>query len=174
VELLTFHAAKGREWHTVVVTGVETGLVPHRSASTVDAKAEEARLLHVAFTRASDELVVTRAERRRGYARQESPFITGLPNERPVPVHVPDSIHRPPDPATVRATALRAWRMSAARAASLLPDQICSDDDLLAIATTPPSSAEELTSLTGFGPIAAARLFPPIRHALDAAADTAP
>ena len=49
VELLTFHAAKGREWHTVVVTGVETGLVPHRSATTVDAKAEEARLLHVAM-----------------------------------------------------------------------------------------------------------------------------
>ena len=29
VELLTFHAAKGREWRTVIVTGVETGLVPH-------------------------------------------------------------------------------------------------------------------------------------------------
>lgn len=169
IELLTFHAAKGREWHTVVVTGVETGLVPHRSASTVEAKAEEARLLHVAFTRASDELVITRAERRRGYARQESPFIVGVPNDRPTAVHAPDSIHRLPDPATIRATALRAWRNSAARAASLLPDQICSDDDLLAIATTPPSSAEELTSLTGFGPIAAARLFPPIRDALDTA-----
>ena len=48
VELLTFHGAKGREWHTVVVTGVETGLVPHRSATTVEANAEEARLLHVA------------------------------------------------------------------------------------------------------------------------------
>ena len=51
VELLTFHGAKGREWHTVVVTGVETGLVPHRSASTVAARAEEARLLHVARRR---------------------------------------------------------------------------------------------------------------------------
>ncbi len=36
VVLLTFHAAKGREWHTVVVTGVESSLVPHKSASTVD------------------------------------------------------------------------------------------------------------------------------------------
>jgi DNA helicase-2/ATP-dependent DNA helicase PcrA len=172
VELLTFHAAKGREWHTVVVTGVETGLVPHRSASTVDAKAEEARLLHVAFTRASDELVVTRAERRRGYSRQESPFIVGLPIDRAEPVRAPEELHRPPDPAAQRAAALRAWRVSAARAASLLPDQICSDDDLTAIATSPPSSAEELTSLTTIGPIAAARLFPPIRKALDTA-DTA-
>ena len=82
VELLTFHAAKGREWHTVVVTGVETGLVPHRSATTVDAKAEEARLLHVAMTRASDRLMlITYAERRRGYARKPSPLIAGLPTD---------------------------------------------------------------------------------------------
>ncbi len=51
VDLLTFHAAKGREWHTVAVTGVESSLVPHKSASTAAAKAEEARLLYVAFTR---------------------------------------------------------------------------------------------------------------------------
>ncbi len=30
VELQTFHAAKGREWHTVHVVGCETSLVPHR------------------------------------------------------------------------------------------------------------------------------------------------
>ena len=49
VELLTFHGAKGREWPTVVVTGVETGLVPHRSATTIAGRIEEARLLHVAL-----------------------------------------------------------------------------------------------------------------------------
>ena len=59
VELLTFHAAKGREWPRVVVTGVETGLVPHRSATTAAERAEEARLLHVACTRAADRLVIT-------------------------------------------------------------------------------------------------------------------
>ena len=48
VELLTFHGSKGREWHTVFVTGVETGLVPIRSATTGAQRAEEARLLYVA------------------------------------------------------------------------------------------------------------------------------
>ncbi len=78
VDLLTFHAAKGREWHTVAVTGVESSLVPHKSASTATAKAEEARLLYVAFTRATDRLVVTRATRRGGYARTVSPFISDI------------------------------------------------------------------------------------------------
>ena len=36
VSLLTFHAAKGREWWGVVVAGAEDGLVPHSSASTPD------------------------------------------------------------------------------------------------------------------------------------------
>ena len=45
VELLTFHGSKGREWHTVFVTGVETGLVPIRSATTAAQRGEEARLL---------------------------------------------------------------------------------------------------------------------------------
>ena len=172
VELLTFHAAKGREWHTVVVTGVETGLVPHRSASSVDGKAEEARLLHVAITRASDQVVITRAERRRGYARQASPFILGLSSEPVALIAAPDEIHRPPDPTRLRTASLIAWRSTTARATAMLPAQICSDDDLTAIATTPPSSPEELAALTGFGPITAAKLFQPIKAALDAA--TAP
>ena len=162
VELLTFHAAKGREWHTVIVTGVETGLVPHRSATTVDGRAEEARLLHVAFTRASDRLVVTRAERRRGYARQESPFVDGLAEltraapPTPAPAAIAalgraDAI----SPATRRLRRLEAWREGAARAIAMLPAQICSDADLSAIAAAPPSSVSDLVAVTGFGPATA-------------------
>ena len=70
-------------------------------------------------------LVVTRAERRRGYARQESPFITGLPNERPSPSRVPDSIApaaRPDDGRARRHSG--AWRVSTAtgRVAAPRPD----------------------------------------------------
>ena len=169
VELLTFHAAKGREWHTVVVTGVETGLVPHRSATTLDAKAEEARLLHVAMTRARDHLVVTYAERRRGYARKPSPFIAGLPTEAPPVVAPPRRGDHRPDLVALRTDSLQSWRRTAARAAALLPAQICSDDDLSAIAAAPPSSADELSTLASFGPVTAAQVFEPIRAALEAA-----
>ena len=62
--MLTFHGAKGREWHTVLLVGCETSLVPHRSATTNAARAEEARLLYVAVTRATDELIVNWARRR--------------------------------------------------------------------------------------------------------------
>ncbi|RLE16698.1 MAG: hypothetical protein DRJ50_14780, partial [Actinobacteria bacterium] len=78
VDLLTFHASKGREWHTVVVSGVESSLVPHKSATTVADKAEEGRLLYVATTRATDRLLITHAARRGGYARTESPFVAEL------------------------------------------------------------------------------------------------
>ncbi len=169
VELLTFHAAKGREWHTVVVAGVETGLIPHRSATTLDAKAEEARLLHVAMTRAGDHLLVTFAERRRGYARKPSPYIVGLPIEAVPVVAPPALVDQRPDVVALRTDSLQSWRRTAARAAALLPAQICSDADLSAIAAAPPSSPDELSALASFGPVTAAQVFEPIRAALDAA-----
>lgn len=172
VELLTFHGAKGREWHTVFVTGVETGLVPHRSATTVDGRAEEARLLHVAFTRASDRLVVTRAQRRRGYVRQESPLIAGLAERcQAAPTVAPPpevrAVSAAGDVEAQRARRLAEWRRTTARATALLPDHICSDDDLAAIAAANPSSVGELVAVTTFGPATAAQHFAAIRAALD-------
>ena len=168
VEVLTFHAAKGREWHTVVVTGVETGLVPHRSATTAEARAEEARLLHVAVTRASDLLVLTWSARRGGYKRQASPLIAGdrhggradggAARRRCAPCRRP--IAAPLD-------RLGAWRERMARMAMILPTEVCSDADLEAIAAAAPTDPGELVAATTFGPLTAARLFPGIRAALD-------
>ena len=159
VDLLTFHAAKGREWHTVVVTGVETSLVPHKSASTTEARAEEARLLYVAFTRATDRLVVTNAARRGGYARSPSPLISDLdltvsPASPPPP--------RPRAQVDPLIGALRSWRDDAARRAGILPPQLCSDRDLKAIATSRPTSVDELAEATSFGAITAEKLAPEI------------
>jgi DNA helicase II / ATP-dependent DNA helicase PcrA len=167
IELLTFHGAKGREWHTVVVTGAETGLVPHRSATTVAARAEEARLLHVALTRASDRLIVTWAARRGGYRREPSPLLAGLTDDAPTPQRPPRDLfvfERDDDAPLQR---LLAWRQQAARAAAVLPGELCSDRDLAVIAGASPRSPEELAAVTGFGPLTAARLFRPIRCALD-------
>jgi DNA helicase-2/ATP-dependent DNA helicase PcrA len=52
VELLTFHRAKGLEFDTVFVTGIEKGLVPISHAKTPEAMDEEQRLLYVALSRA--------------------------------------------------------------------------------------------------------------------------
>ncbi|MGH9156411.1 MAG: ATP-dependent helicase [Acidimicrobiales bacterium] len=79
VDLTTFHRAKGLEWRVVVITGLEKGLVPIAHADTPAAEAEERRLLYVALTRATDELVCTWAERRtfgsRALSRSPSPYL---------------------------------------------------------------------------------------------------
>jgi DNA helicase-2/ATP-dependent DNA helicase PcrA len=76
---VTFHAAKGLEWHTVHVSGVEAGFVPIAHAGTPEALDEERRLLYVALTRARDQLICSWAERRtfgdRSVARQPSPWL---------------------------------------------------------------------------------------------------
>ena len=166
VELMSFHAAKGREWHTVFVTGVETSLVPHRSATTNDARAEEARLLYVAMTRAGDELIVSSAERRGGYARRPSPFVDGLDVSAPAAQPPPRELIRRRRKSTPIG-ALREWRRTAAMRANVLPVQLVSDRDLTAIATKRPSTAEELAEATTMGRITAARLAPEILAALD-------
>ncbi|HEX4980421.1 MAG TPA: ATP-dependent DNA helicase UvrD2 [Ilumatobacteraceae bacterium] len=170
VELLTFHGSKGREWHTVYVTGVETGLVPIRSASTQAERAEEARLLYVATTRATDELIVTWCGRRGGYQRKPSPLIaTFVPLEAhvappPADLVVVDSIRRSQRELHDE---LGAWRDQAARAAGILPDAICSSAMLKTIADQRPTSVDELAQLTGMGVLTASRLYPGIARVLD-------
>ncbi len=168
VELLTFHGAKGREWHTVHLAGCETSLVPHRSATTTAARAEEARLLYVAATRATDELVVHWARRRGGYQRKPSPLLDGFESGQPVTVPPPDSIAVPARSAREeRLARLRDWRAGAARSGGVLPELLCSDAALAAIADHPPATAEQLDAITGLGVLTSQRLIDGIRAALD-------
>lgn len=175
VELLTFHAAKGREWHTVVVTGAETGLVPHRSATTVLDRAEEARLLHVALTRATDQLVVTWARRRGGYRRHLTPLLDGFEPPAVEVVSPPTELLTSTSPAALehrrvvarRLEVLTAWRDRTARAAGVLPEHVLDTDALRRLAHAPPAGVDELVETTGIGPLTATRLLPGLRRALD-------
>ena len=60
VELLTFHRAKGLEFHTVFVIWLTDGMFPSsRSLLSTEAIEEERRLFYVASTRAQDQLFLT-------------------------------------------------------------------------------------------------------------------
>jgi DNA helicase-2/ATP-dependent DNA helicase PcrA len=82
VTLTTFHRAKGLEWSLVFVTGIERGLVPIASASSATERDEERRLLHVALSRARDELQCSWARTRtfggRRSNREPSPWLGDL------------------------------------------------------------------------------------------------
>lgn len=82
VELVTFHRAKGLEWRLVFVTGLERGLVPITWATSLDALAEERRLLHVALSRAEADLRCSWAHVRtfggRRSRREPSPWLGEL------------------------------------------------------------------------------------------------
>jgi DNA helicase-2/ATP-dependent DNA helicase PcrA len=84
VTLMTMHAAKGLEFDTVAVIGVEHGILPHsRSSEGEDAVEEERRLLFVGMTRAERALSVSSAAVRtvRGVrqASIESEFLREIP-----------------------------------------------------------------------------------------------
>ena len=170
VDLLTFHAAKGREWPTVVVTGVETGLVP---APLGHDERRPRRGGPAAARRrdpAADRLVLTWAARRGGYQRRPSPLIAGIDTGEVPLVAPPAELRTTPTRRDPALDALRAWRDRAALAAGILPDELCTDADLAAIAAARPATADELAAVTTLGALTAARLLPGIRAALDVAA----
>ncbi len=65
VTLMTLHTAKGLEYPTVFLVGLEDGVFPHvRSLAEPDQLEEERRLAYVGFTRAQDRLYLSHAEHR--------------------------------------------------------------------------------------------------------------
>src|SRR5450756_2239440 len=85
LHLMTVHAAKGLEFHTVFITGLEEGLFPHQNSQNVDGGLdEERRLMYVAITRARRRLYLTFAQRRMLHGQASysmaSSFLRELPD----------------------------------------------------------------------------------------------
>ena len=75
ITLMTLHTAKGLEFPTVFLTGLEDGIFPHnRTLGERDELEEERRLAYVGLTRAQERLYLTRAEYRSAW---------GAPNYNP-------------------------------------------------------------------------------------------
>ena len=73
VTLTTLHSAKGLEFSTVFLVGMEEGLLPHqRSFDTQEMLEEERRLCYVGMTRAKNQLFMTRSINRYLYGRSTS------------------------------------------------------------------------------------------------------
>ena len=97
VWMMTMHAAKGLEFPTVIIAGLEEGLFPHsRSSEDQEELEEERRLCYVGMTRAQSQLVLTSAARRRVFGEYQSTepsrFLDEIPSElveRITPVHIP-------------------------------------------------------------------------------------
>ncbi|AHE67781.1 DNA helicase II [Legionella oakridgensis] len=86
VHLMTLHAAKGLEFPLVFLVGMEEGLFPGKQSIEEPGRLEEERrLCYVGMTRSMEKLIMTYAEVRRQYGREEyhrpSRFLRELPAE---------------------------------------------------------------------------------------------
>ncbi len=86
LQLMTVHAAKGLEFHTVFISGLEEGLFPHENSLNEDGGLEEERrLMYVAMTRARRRLYLSHAQTRllHGQTRYNvaSRFLDEVPQE---------------------------------------------------------------------------------------------
>lgn len=84
--LMTLHSAKGLEFNTVFLTGMEEGLFPHsRSSGNDEELEEERRVCYVGMTRAQKRLYLSFAKTRNVYGetkyRIKSRFLEEIPEE---------------------------------------------------------------------------------------------
>ncbi len=71
VQLLTMHASKGLEFDTVFIPGLEEGLLPNNLFNPETDIEEEQRLMYVAMTRAKNSLILSHAQSRYLFNRQQ-------------------------------------------------------------------------------------------------------
>ncbi len=95
VGLMTFHAAKGLEFDTIILAGIEEGIIPStHSLYYPESLEEERRLLYVGLTRARERVLLMHTKYRYAYGQitdqQPSRFLGELPQEH---IHELDCSH---------------------------------------------------------------------------------
>ncbi len=99
VTLMTIHAAKGLEFPFVFLVGMEKDIFPHIRSIEEKSEEEERRLFYVAITRAESNLIITHAEKRMQYGKEQtqipSPFIRYLPEKLIMRHKSPHSYFKP-------------------------------------------------------------------------------
>jgi DNA helicase-2/ATP-dependent DNA helicase PcrA len=80
--LMTLHSAKGLEFDSVILVGLEEQIIPsHRSTQTVEALEEERRLLYVGITRARNRLLLLYTKSRFFYGSLQKQLPSRFINE---------------------------------------------------------------------------------------------
>ena len=163
VDLATFHAAKGLEWPSVVIAGLERGLVPIRPNDP-----EERRLLYVAISRAQRHLHLTWAKSRQiGQSledREPSPWLDLIvtsdqrPSASAKEVSVSYLAKAREELATnfnadadLRNRRLRNWIAETSRARRIEPSALLPDYLVSEVAEKCPTTLSELALVTGLG-----------------------
>ena len=96
---MTLHAAKGLEFKTVFMVGLEEGLFPHsRSLMDANQMEEERRLAYVGITRAMEKLYITYARRRLYFGSRSNNPVSRFLSEIPEHLIKTSVGTRPPSP----------------------------------------------------------------------------
>lgn len=82
--LMTLHAAKGLEFDTIIIIGIEEGILPSaRSIDQLEKLEEERRLFYVGITRAQKRLILSHARYRYAYGKMTDQQISRFFHEVP-------------------------------------------------------------------------------------------
>ena len=83
VQLMTLHSAKGLEFETVILSGLEDGVIPSNQSIENGNIEEERRLFYVGVTRAKKRLILTHSKHRNTFGQmtlqQPSRFLDEIP-----------------------------------------------------------------------------------------------
>ena len=174
VDLATFHSAKGLEWPSVIIAGLEEGFVPIRADDP-----EERRLLYVAVSRAQQRLHLTWSKSREHggvtRTREPSPWLSLIAASVRNPAEMSRDLttqylaeaRRNLDlgiqgDAASRNQRLTSWIDRTARARRIEPSALLPKHLISEVAEQFPTNLSELADITGLGEARLSRVGPEI------------